>query len=264
MENQITPVKVSLMARTRDWGRQACAFLLDQLYPPVCPGCGAPVSDMAGLCAPCWRQLQPITPPLCPVLGLPFSVVLGPEARSAEAIANPPPFDRARSAVLYSDMARKLVGRFKYRDRPDLAAFCARIMLGACAELLDDGPVLVPVPLHRWRQWRRNYNQALELARALGDLRDLDVAPELVMRRKPTRQQVGLTSDQRQRNVQGAFDVDRVALDAYAGRRIVIVDDVITTGATVRSVARAFKKAGAGQIDVISFARVVIGEETPI
>jgi ComF family protein len=221
----------------------------------VCISCGAPVVTADTLCVTCFRGLRPISAPLCPVLGLPFEISLGPGARSAEAIADPPPFDRARSAVVYNDVARALVSRLKYGDRPELARFCARLMAQAGHELLDQDAVLVPVPLHLTRQFSRRYNQSGELARALGRLTGVAVDPGLVVRRKKTRQQVGLSGDARRRNVAGAFAVRDVA--RLAGRHPVIVDDVVTTGATVKAVARALIGAGVAHVDVLSFARVV-------
>jgi ComF family protein len=197
------------------------------------------------------------------VLGLPFEVSLGPDAVSAEAIANPPPFERARSAVLYNDIARAIVGRMKYADRPELARFCARLMAGAGAELWGDRPILVPVPLHRARQLRRRYNQSAELARALVRLVGAGIDTSLVRRSRHTRQQVGLSADARQRNVAGAFVAHPDAAARVGARRVVIVDDVITTGATVAAVTKVLKKAGVDKVDVISFARVVVGDDLP-
>ena len=238
--------------------------LLDLLYPPTCLDCGAPVASADALCAKCFSKLRPITAPLCPRLGIPFEVWLGPDALSAEAIADPPPFDRSRSAVLYNEVARTVVSRLKYGDRPELARFCARLMAGAGAEFWVEQPVLVPVPLHRGRQFTRRYNQSTELARALGKLTGLRVESALVARVKPTRRQVGLSRDARQRNVAAAFVARPDSIARLAGKGVVLVDDVITTGSTVKAVTRALHKAGVDKIDVMSFARVVIGVETPI
>ena len=128
MEMGASVVKTSVVRPLRWLG----ATLLDQLYPPVCLACDAPVATADALCTTCFRGLRPITAPLCPILGLPFEVSLGPDAVSAEAIAHPPNFDRARSAVVYNAMARGLVGKLKYGDRPELARFCARLMAGNC------------------------------------------------------------------------------------------------------------------------------------
>lgn len=239
--------------------RRLGGLLLDALYPPVCLSCDAPVATADTVCPACFRKLRPITAPLCPVLGLPFEVSLGPGALSAEAIADPPPFERARSAVIYNDIARALVGRLKYGDRPELARFCARLMAQAGNELWGADAVLVPVPLHRTRQFSRRYNQSTELSRALSRLTGVPVDPLLVVRQKKTRQQVGLSGDARRRNVAGAFRPFPDISSRLRGRRAIVVDDVITTGSTVRAVTRALKAGGAERVDVISFARVVTG-----
>jgi ComF family protein len=180
---------------------------------------------------------------------------------SAEAIADPPPFDRARAAVVYNEVARALVSKLKYGDRPELARFCARLMVQAAHELWGPDAVLVPVPLHRTRQFSRRYNQSGELARALSRLTGIPVEPTLVRRRKKTRQQVGLSGDARHRNVAGAFAASAETPVRLRGRRIILVDDVVTTGSTVKAVTRALKAAGATAIDVVSFARVVVGTD---
>jgi ComF family protein len=196
---------------------------------------------------------------MCPVLGLPFAVSLGPEARSAEAIADPPPFFRARSAVVYNEIARALVSRLKYADRPELARLCGRLMAVAGGEFWPARPVLVPVPLHKARQFARRYNQSAELGRAIAAITGLAIEDRLVNRHRPTRQQVGLSASQRARNVEGAFGVDGDALARLGGRGVVLVDDVITTGSTVKAVARALARAGVERVEVLSFARVVPG-----
>lgn len=246
------------------WGRRvvpvlgaAGRFVLDQLFPPVCLGCGLAVGTPDGLCASCWGKLVPISPPLCPILGLPFAADMGSGAASAQAIADPPPFARARSAVGYTDLARQLVSKMKYGDRPEIAIFCGRMMAAAGYEILGPDAVLVPVPLHPWRQVRRRYNQATELARAVARLAKCPVNTDLVVRHKHTRQQVGLNAVARARNVGGAFRVNLRALERAAGKRVVLIDDVMTTGVTARALAKTLKRAGVGQVDVLTFARVV-------
>lgn len=238
--------------------------LLDLAWPPTCLNCHAPVAEADALCPACFARLRPITAPMCPRLGLPFEVDLGPGALSAEALADPPPFRRARSVVIYDEVARALVSRLKYGDRPELAGFCARLMAAAGAEFWADNPVLVPVPLHRFRQFRRRYNQSTELARALAGRLGLALDPLLVTRHRPTRRQVGLSARQRQRNVAGAFRVHPDSVARLAGRPVVLIDDVITTGATIRAITHALNRAGIHAVDVLSFARVVVGAETTI
>jgi ComF family protein len=244
--------------------RWAGRMLLDLAYPPVCLNCSAPTATPDTLCSKCFKALRPITAPLCPVLGLPFEVSLGADTLSAEAIADPPPFGRARSALIYNDVARSIVSRLKYGDRPELALFCARLMAGAGHELWADAPILVPVPLHPARQRERRYNQSAELALALGRLTGLAVDPSLVRRTRKTRQQVGLSGDGRQRNVAGAFAVHPDILVRAKGKRVVLVDDVYTTGATTKAVTRTLLRGGVEAVDVVTFARVVIGADLPI
>lgn len=238
--------------------------LLDQLYPPACIACSAPLVAGDSLCAACFSGLRPISAPFCPVLGLPFEGDPGPDARSAEALADPPPFERARAAMAYGAVVGTLISRFKYGDRVELARFCARLMAGAGQEFWPDRPVLVPVPLHASRLRFRRYNQSMLLARELGRLTGLEVDPHLVRRHRKTRQQVGLSGDGRLRNVRGAFVLHQRALERLAGRPVVLVDDVYTTGATVKAITRVLKRGGAGRVDVLTFARVVIDGELPI
>jgi ComF family protein len=237
---------------------RAGALVLDQFYPPLCLHCDAAVATADALCGACFKLLRPISSPHCPVLGIPFELPLGPDALSAEAIADPPPFRRARSAVLYNEAARRLVARLKYGDRPELARFCARLMAQAGRDLWAEAPVLVPTPLHMSRLFTRRYNQSAELARALARVTGLSVDPLLVSRTRRTRQQVGLSADARQRNVAGAFTARADAVERLRGRPAVIVDDVITTGATVKAVTRALHRVGIDNVDVISFARVTV------
>lgn len=232
-------------------------LVLDAAFPPVCLACSEAVATPDGLCPSCWSLLVPISAPLCPVLGLPFSSDMGEGALSVAAIANPPPFARARSAVAYTDLARNLVSKMKYSDRPEIALFCGRMMAAAGHELLGPDAVLAPIPLHRARQRGRRYNQSAELARAVARLAKGDLRTDLVFRHRATSQQVGLNAAQRVRNVDGAFRADPARIERLGGRRIVLVDDVLTTGATVSAAARALKRAGASQVDVLSFARVV-------
>lgn len=235
--------------------------LLDQLFPPVCLACADAVGTPDGLCPSCWRQLAPITAPFCPVLGIPLPAGLGPDALSAQALADPPPYRRARAAVAYNEVARRLVSLLKYADRPEIALFCGRLMAAAAAELAGPDAVLVPVPLHRMRQWKRRYNQSTELARVLARLLAIPLETGLVYRARHTPQQVGLSARQRARNVAGAFAVRPDAALRASGRRIVLVDDVVTTGATVTALARSLRRSGLGHVEVISFARVVPGAD---
>ena len=237
--------------------------VLDAALPPLCPACRRPVADDGGLCPGCWSQLSFITPPYCERLGIPFAYDPGPGVLSMQAIADPPAYQRARAAVRYDEIARTLVHALKYGDRLDLAPTLGRWMVQAGAPLLAEADALVPVPLHWRRLWWRRFNQSAALAEVVAARVKLPVAHALA-RVKATRQQVGLTASERALNVQGAFRVREQARADVKGRRLVIVDDVLTSGATIDACSRVLLRAGAAAVDVLVFARVVDGRGGPI
>lgn len=215
------------------------------------------------LCGQCWPKLNLLERPWCPVMGTPFAHEMGDGFLSAEAIADPQPFERARAAVAYTGVARQMVQGLKYQDRTDLAPWMARWMLRAGAELVVEADIVVPVPLHWRRFFRRQFNQSAELARAVSKLAGLPFAPQAVKRVKLTRQQVGLERHEREENVRAAFRVPAEAEIHIAGRRVLLIDDVYTTGATARSAAKALKRGGGAAVDVLTFARVLPGDFRP-
>jgi ComF family protein len=237
--------------------RRLPRLAIDLLLPPTCPGCGKAVADGTALCARCWSTVRFIEPPLCAIYGTPFTQDLGDGIVSAEALADPPPFRRARSAVVYGDVARRLVHQLKYHDRPHVAEAMASAMLRAGANLLLKRPLIVPVPLYRWRLWQRQFNQAALLAAGIARLAGVRHDPLALQRIRPTGSQVGLSLTQRKENVQGAFRVPETARARIAGLDIVLVDDVYTSGATAKAATRALLRGGAAAVDVLTFARVV-------
>jgi ComF family protein len=236
---------------------------LDIALPTLCVSCREPV-DGEGVCAECWAKLSFIAQPYCPRLGIPFVYDPGPELLSMEAIANPPAYQRARAAVRYDDVARTLVHALKYQDRTDLAPAMGRWMARAGKELLDEADALVPVPLHWRRGWSRRYNQSGALARVISHQTGVKLATEALRRVRATEQQIGLSRPQRASNVQGAFKVAPERSADIAGRRVILVDDVLTSGATTDACARALLRAKAAQVDVLVFARVVDTNRAPI
>lgn len=236
---------------------------LDVALPTLCISCREPVEG-DGLCPACWSRLSFIAKPYCPRLGIPFVYDPGPDLLSMEAIANPPAYHRARAAVRYDDIARDLVHGLKYQDRTDLAPAMGRWMAHAGRELLNDADALVPVPLHWKRGWSRRYNQSGALARVIEKQSGVGTIGDALLRVRPTQQQVGLSRTERASNVQGAFGVAKEKKSRVAGKRIVLVDDVLTSGATADACARALLRAKAASVDVLVFARVVEGFKTPI
>lgn len=247
-------------ARTFGDARRGWRWLVDAVLPPLCPACGRLAERPQALCAPCWSRVDWIDRPVCDRLGLPLPFAGDGVSLSPAAIAAPPAWARARAAARYEGPARDIVHGFKYADRPEGAALLAAAMARAGRDLLADAELIVPVPLHRVRLAMRRYNQAAVLAHELGRLADRPVATGLLARVRPTRQQVGLTARQRRDNVGGAFRVAPASQAMLAGRRVLLVDDVLTTGATLTACTRTLLKAGAGEVDVIVFARVA--EET--
>ncbi len=241
----------------------AAKLALNVALPTLCVACRDPVEG-EGVCADCWAKLSFIAPPFCPRLGIPFVYDPGPEMLSMEAIANPPAYARARAAVRYDDVARTLVHALKYQDRTDLAPAMGRWMARAGQPLLDEADVLVPVPLHWRRGWSRRYNQSGVLARVIERETGVRVAAEALRRIRPTEQQIGLSRTERASNVQGAFKVASHRQSSIEGQRVVLIDDVLTSGATVDACARALLRAKAARVDVLVFARVVDGMRTPI
>jgi ComF family protein len=236
---------------------------LDLALPPLCPSCREPVEGQA-LCAACWSKLCFITRPYCERLGIPFVYDPGPGILSMEAIADPPAYQRARAAVRFDGISRALVHALKYGDRLDLAPMMGRWISHAGRELLTEADALIPVPLHWRRMWARRFNQSAMLAAVISAESGVPVAASALKRVKPTAQQVGLTRTERAANVQGAFRVPPEAKGAVAGRRLVLVDDVLTSGATVDGCARALLRAGAANVDVLIFARVAEPVRTSI
>lgn len=227
------------------------------VYPPTCASCGGATADPGAFCPACWSGLRLIDEPLCDRLGIPFAVDLGVGPMlSPRAIAQPPVFARARAAVLYDEVARRLVQRLKYEDRLDLARPLSRMMAAAGRPLIAQADCVIPVPLHRWRLWRRRFNQAMLLARPIAEAANLPLVPQALIRTRATRPQVGLSRASRAENVTGAFRVPPGAAHLVVGRRVLLIDDVTTTGATGNAAARALIRGGAASVEFLTFALV--------
>ncbi len=230
--------------------------MLDFAMPPLCLACSKPVGSPGSLCVQCWQGLDFISPPYCQRLGTPFEADLGEGLISLKAIAEPPVFGRARAVARFDGTARELVHRLKYSDRLDLAGAMGSWMVRAGAEVLIEGSVLVPIPLYRTRLWRRRFNQSGELAKVIGRAKVLEVDHQALRKVKATPSQTGLNARQRKENLAGAFKVRDEAQGRIAGRRVVLVDDVMTTGATLNAAARVLLRAGASEVDAMVFALV--------
>jgi ComF family protein len=238
----------------RRMGRAA----LDLLFPPLCIICRETVREPGSLCPDCWQTISFLDGPCCVSCGLPFELDPGAGTHCASCLAKPPAFDRARSVMRYDKHSREPILALKHADRHDVAPAFARWMGRTGADMVAAADVIVPVPLHRRRLWSRRYNQSALLARALAKAAAKPFDPLSLIRIRKTPSQGEMPSAKaRRRNVRGAFKVDPAHVAAVKDRNILLIDDVLTTGATVDACARALKRGGAKAVNVLTIARVV-------
>mgnify|MGYP001806192418 CR=1 FL=1 len=239
----------------RRWGRR----LVDAVLPPLCLSCGAIVAEPGTLCSACWSALRFLSTPWCDCCGHPFEIDPGGGAAlCGRCLATPPPWGRARAVLRYDDASKPLFLRFKHADRLEGAPAFGRWMARAGAELLAECDLIVPVPLHRWRLLARRYNQAALLALAVGRDSGRPVCPDGLRRVRRTPPQGHFGRAERAGNVKGAF-----ALAPHlevTGRRIVLVDDVLTSGATAGECARLLGHHGAVRVDVLTLGRALLSD----
>lgn len=233
--------------------------ILVSIMPPLCPLTNEIVSAPGLLAASAWSKLKFIEEPFCARCGAPFSYEVGAGAECARCIAEPPDFDSARAAIVYDDASHGLIVSFKHADRTDLTPLLAQWLMQAGAGVLGGGVILAPAPLHRTRLFARRYNQAAMLAIEVARRSNARAEPTLLTRIRATPPQKNLSPEARRRNVAGAVAVRPSMADLVPGARIVLVDDVLTTGATLSACARALKRAGARRVDALVLARVVKG-----
>lgn len=232
---------------------------LNIVLPPLCASCNARVQTTHGFCGTCWAKLDFITKPFCARCGIPFPYDpdhLQTQTLCGECLKEEPDFTLARAALSYTEASRNLLLPFKHHDATHLAPALATLMRQAGPDVLATADLFVPVPLYWVRLLLRRYNQSALLARALAQASGKAYAPDVLRRIRPTPSQGRLSRAQRLTNVRGAFAVATGRQKAIAGKTIVLVDDVLTTGATANACAKALLKAGALQVNVLTVARV--------
>ena len=232
--------------------------VLEVLFPPLCVSCRIRVFEPYSLCASCWSSISFIDGALCTRCGIPFEVDPGDETICGACHTKARDFDKARALLRYDEASKPMILGFKHGDRLDHAPGFARWLERAGRSLLAEADMIVPVPLHRSRLWKRRYNQAAILALFLARLSGKPHVPLVLQRKRATRSQGEMSSARaRRRNVLGAFKVPPEKASEVKHRKILLVDDVFTTGATLDACARALKRAGAARVDVLTLARVV-------
>ena len=237
-------------------------YSADLILPAVCVSCSALITRHNLLCPRCWSGLNLITPPLCDRLGIPLPGYegIGPHI-STQAVSNPPIFSRARAAAHYGGIVRRLIIRFKFEDKHEPVPLFIKLMREAGRPLLDDAGLIVPVPLHRLRLLQRRFNQSALLAKGLSRMTGVPAHVTALKRTRRTRAQASLTQDGRHKNVAEAFAVTRSGRNAVRGKRVLLIDDVVTTGSTANACAAALLAAGASAVDLLAIALVAPGIE---
>jgi len=234
--------------------------VVDFAPPPRCSGCGEIVTEQHSFCLPCWQSLTFLGEPCCECCGLPFEYDAGEDVRCGRCMTEPPNFDRLRAAVAYGKTARQIALKLKYGGRPAAAETLARFMARHVSDA-DPGTVLIPVPLHRWRIWRRGYNQSALVGRALSKRTGLRLELDLLRRIKATPPLKGMGGKERAATMRGAFALAPGRKGEVKGGSFTLVDDVFTSGATANACAGILKRAGAARVEIICWARVLPGKD---
>ena len=236
-------------------GKTIWRGLLQALLPARCMACGDGVQEAATLCVSCWQKLKLLDEPLCDVMGTAFAYDQGEGVLSAQALSHPPLWSKSRAAMVFDEHSKGFVHAFKYGDKGEAGLFMVRMMQRAGQKLIAEADLIVPVPLHWRRLWQRRFNQAAYLAQKISENASKPYEPQLLRRARATPQQVGLKAEERHRNMRKAF----VVVDPRGklkGKKVLLVDDVRTTGATITACVEALKSAGAGHVFVLTFALV--------
>ncbi|RED47651.1 ComF family protein [Aestuariispira insulae] len=239
------------------WPRKLIGQAVNLILPHRCIACEEILSDKNALCTNCWNQMTFIGAPLCHCCGYPFEIGEAGDNLCNSCLDRRPTFDQARAAVLYDDTSRRIILAYKHGDRTDLAPSLAQWLLRPLQSLDTPPDLVAPVPLHRWRLLQRRFNQSALLARPLSQLTGLPLEQRLVRRHRATPSQGHLTPGQRRRNVARAFSIPTRAQQKIQGKHILLVDDVLTTGATAEEIANALKQAGAARVSLIALARAL-------
>ena len=252
-------LQAQLAATPSQWSekQRRLGWVLDVLLPPQCLRCATIVETHGTLCPPCWSTIRFIERPLCDACGIPFEFDVGEGALCPECIRDRPEYTRSRAALVYDEGSRGMILGLKHGDRTDTVSAFARWMARAGAELLAEADVIVPVPLHWTRLFARRYNQSALIAHALGKLSGVTVVPDLLVRFRRTPPLGKLGAVERRTTIRNVFAVHPRRGHHLEGRRVLLIDDVHTTGSTARGCARTLLSGGAVCVNALTLARSV-------
>jgi ComF family protein len=230
---------------------------LDIIFPPRCLLCHSLVSEIGALCASCWQKMTFNTPPHCAICSEPFPYEAGEAALCGNCIAKPPSFAKLHTVFHYDEHSKTLIHNLKYGDKTHTARYFGTWMARVGQPSLAQADMLVPVPLHKFRLLRRHFNQAALLAREIGCISGVPVYPQLLLRTRHTPPQAGLSSKERIRNVRGVFKLHPNYATLVKDKHIILIDDVMTTGATLSACAKIVLKAGASKVSILTLAKTI-------
>lgn len=237
--------------------------LLDFILPGRCLNCGAMTQDARSLCPDCWKKIEFLGDPCCATCGYPFEFDLGPEMLCAACVLSRPVYGKARAIFSYDEHSARPILALKHGDRTDVVPAFAQWMRRGGHALIEKADFLVPVPLHWTRLFHRRYNQAALLAQAISRISHKSVLPQALLRRRRTQSQGHKSRRQRQENIRNAFAVNAKFSHQIQNSHLLLIDDVMTTGATVTACAKTLKRAGAAEVDVLTLARIVRPGQMP-
>ncbi len=250
--------------RMAAYGSVLARAAANAIFPPVCLVCRKPVDDAGHLCSECWGNIHFLDGPVCDSCGVPFEFETFEDQKCAACIASPPDYAHARAVFVYDDASKPLVLSLKHGDRTDFAPTLAAWLHRSGKHMLTRADILVPVPLHWRRRVSRRFNQSAELVRILSRITSLPAGMTVLERMKPGPSQGTLSRRARNRNVAGVFRTRDGTGDLIADKHVILIDDVLTTGATANACARALSRGGARQVDVLTLARVALPQQVAI
>lgn len=232
------------------------SFIFNLIFPPRCFICGKVVSGKSGLCMTCYRKIHFLTNQCCPVCGRPYTFPLenDKELICAKCLNKKPPLNRMKAVFAYDDFSKKLILPFKHSDRTDIVPFLIDLMIQSAEDYIRQADVIIPVPLHRTRLIKRKYNQAAMIAKGIAKRCHKTYLPDVLIRVKPSSSNKHLSKKDRLENVKGAFALKNK--NHLTGKRVLLIDDVYTTGATLNECAKTLKKTNARDISALTLARV--------